>query len=1004
MRLLKILVFLSIAINCSSPINKVFAQMPALPHRSPAYLIIESFTNQKINSPLFNSMTGYFKKDSTRIDTIIIDIQKKTIAVYYDKNLANAPIRPATISWLKAEAEKHLGDLYDNYTVDFYSNKKNLETYIPNYYQPYKKTIDKSRIPDKFNRKSRSIKTNISKPIDKEPVLQDINIALWHSHGWYYEPSLDRWEWQRARLFQTVEDLSTMAYVLQGVVPMLENAGVQVFLPRERSLQTQEVIVDNNGSTGNSIYRENIKSKTSGTGFAIGNPPYSTENPFKLGTYTQFTSHKQSMEFIEWIPEIPESGEYPVYIAYHHKKDNSDKARYKVHHTGGITEFDVNQQMGGGTWIYLGTFHFNQGIHVDSGKVVLSGKTIKNNQNLTADAVRFGGGMGTISRNGKTSGRPRYQEAARYYLQYAGMPDSLVWLLNREKENDYSDDVQSRGEWLNYLMGAPAGPAKNRTVEGLKIPIDLALAFHTDAGIAQADSVIGTLGIYSTNQGKATFPNGVSKMASRDLTDLIQTQLVTDLRQKYDTSWIRRGLWDRAYSEAFRPNVPTMLLELLSHQNFLDARFGWEPMFRFDVSRAIYKGIHRFLSVQYHLPYVIQPLPVSHFNLQIKNNKQLELSWKPVSDPLEPTAEAEGYLVYTRKNGQGFDNGQWTEKPFLLISNPEPETIYSFKVTAVNKGGESFPSEILSVALAENAPGTVLIVNAFDRIAGPAALDEPRMAGFMNRIDEGIGYQSTIHYTGSQYDYERNSPWLDDDSPGFGASGAEMEDKIIPGNTFDYSFVHGQSILNAGCSFVSTSDEAFTQSAVKPENYFMINFLAGEEKTHYLPKNDSVAHFTIFSDKLLSNLQSYLNQGGNLLITGAHIGSDVKLNQQDSLVGAILKYKWRTNHASRLGKTYFTDTLFSSQLRALQFNTAYHPSIYKVESPDAIEPYDSSSKTILRYAENNMSAGVLYSENYMVAAFGFPFETILWQNERDAFMKLIIDIFTKETINNKPEN
>ena len=33
------------------------------------------------------------------------------------------------------------------------------------------------------------------------------------SHGWYYEPKLDRWEWQRARIFQTVEDLYTQSYV-----------------------------------------------------------------------------------------------------------------------------------------------------------------------------------------------------------------------------------------------------------------------------------------------------------------------------------------------------------------------------------------------------------------------------------------------------------------------------------------------------------------------------------------------------------------------------------------------------------------------------------------------------------------------------------------------------------------------------------------------------------------------------------------------------------------------
>ena len=67
--------------------------MPALPHRSPAYSRIELFTNQYINSTLFSYKTGYYKKDSTKIDTIIIDVKKKTIAVYFDKSLANARYR-----------------------------------------------------------------------------------------------------------------------------------------------------------------------------------------------------------------------------------------------------------------------------------------------------------------------------------------------------------------------------------------------------------------------------------------------------------------------------------------------------------------------------------------------------------------------------------------------------------------------------------------------------------------------------------------------------------------------------------------------------------------------------------------------------------------------------------------------------------------------------------------------------------------------------------------------
>ena len=77
--------------------------------------------------------------------------------------------------------------------------------------------------------------------------------------------------------------------------------------------------------------------------------------------------------------------------------------------------------------------------------------------------------MGLIERNGKTAGRAKFFEGARYYAQYAGAPDTLVWKLN--DNDDYKDDYMCRGEWVDWLMGAPNGPVKNRQYPGLGIPI-----------------------------------------------------------------------------------------------------------------------------------------------------------------------------------------------------------------------------------------------------------------------------------------------------------------------------------------------------------------------------------------------------------------------------------------------------------------------------------------------------------------------------------------------------
>ena len=194
--------------------------------------------------------------------------------------------------------------------------------------------------------------------------LSKRHIAMWQSHGRYYEAKLDRWEWQRCRLLQTVEDLYTQSYVLPFLVPMLEQAGANVLIPRERDWSSFEAIVDNDGNSFQpkakySEYngKESWKNGT-GKGFAYLRKTYTNfENPFTEGTYRMVTSIKNGQESkAEWIPQIDQTGEYAVYVAYHTVPGSTNAARYTVYHRGGISEFKVNQQMGGGTWIYLGKF------------------------------------------------------------------------------------------------------------------------------------------------------------------------------------------------------------------------------------------------------------------------------------------------------------------------------------------------------------------------------------------------------------------------------------------------------------------------------------------------------------------------------------------------------------------------------------------------------------------------------------------------------------------------
>ena len=956
-------------------------------------------TRQEIGRLLDATARKEISVGRIKIDSVAVE--GNTLQLFANMNCAYIPFREDNVANIYKGVSSLLPTEFAKYNLQIRTNNHTIEELIPQALRSKKDKKAKTFNPTI----TKPLVTEVSAPYAPTNGLQNRHIALWQSHGYYYEPKLTRWEWQRARIFQTVEDLYTQSYVLPFLVPMLENAGAYVLMPRERDTRTEEIIIDNDGCLDHqSIYTEKIADKVwmqgKGNGFAhLRNQYIDFENPFNEGTFRTIETIKKGKESTaEWIPEIPETGQYAVYVSYRTLPNSTDDALYTVYHKGGVTQYKVNQQMGGGTWIYLGTFGFNAG-KSDECKVTLSNLSSKAGQVVTADAVKIGGGMGNIAR-GEVSGYPRFCEGARYWLQWAGMPDSIY--SDSRGKNDYTDDYKSRGIWVNYLAG---GSSVNPTEKGLNIPVNMAFAFHSDAGTTLNDSIIGTLGIYYTDAYNKVFSNGASRYLSHELTDLIQSNIVRDIRTQYEPDWTRRGMWNQSYYEARVPRVPTMLLELLSHQNFADMRYGLDPRFRFTVSRAIYKGMLQFLCSQYKMEYVVQPLPVDHMALRIINENEIELTWQPVADPLEPTATAEKYIVYTRIDDGDFDNGVLVDKNSYRAPLPAG-VVCSYKVVAVNKGGKSFPSEILSAGRAFNTKGTVLVINGFNRISAPAdftaaAPADTLLAGFLDDLDHGVPYIKDISYIGKMKEYRRSIPWMDDDASGFGDSYGNYETQVIAGNTFDYPAVHGSAILKAGYSFVSSSDEVIEKGQISLNDYKYVDLILGKECQTKMGRGGiNPLEFKTFTKPMQDAITAYCNQGGNIFVSGAFVGTDLwdnrlaKAEEADKKFATeILKYKWRVGQAAIMGKVKSVTSPFAALTGNYSYYNELNPNSYIVEAPDAIEPATKDAYTIMRYSENNLSAGVAYKGAYKTCVLGFPFESVRTDSERDALMKAVLTFF-----------
>ena len=821
---------------------------------------------------------------------------------------------------------------------------------------------------------------NDSRPYFVSHGLFDRHLSLWASHGRYYDGKKDRWKWQRPNLFGTTEDLFTQTIVIPYLIPMLENAGAVVFTPRERDWQKNEVIVDNGGRG----YVEDSGKETWKTaqekGFAYHAGTYRDgENPFTQGTARAVKATKKAdVSWASYQPNIPQGGKYAVYVSYQSLKNSVSDAQYIVMHKGQRTVFKVNQQMGGGTWVYLGTFDFDRGNN-EFNRVVVTNSSSESGV-VTTDAVRFGGGMGNIERGGSCSGMPRCLEGARYSAQWAGAPYSVY--SSKNGSDDYGDDINVRSNMTNWLAG---GSTYVPTLEGKKVPIELSLAVHSDAGYTTVnDSIIGSLAICTTSFNDGRLNSGLSRMVSHDFADSLLTGLQRDISGKY-RKWTRRYLWDRNYSETRKPEVPSAIIETMSHQNFADMRRGLDPNFRFTLARSLYKTILRFVNGNHSVPSVVQPLPVSNFRIERNSSGGLRLSWIAEKDDQEPTAVPTSYIVYTSEDGMGFDNGTVVYTSSFDFEAKKGVN-YCFKVTALNRGGESFPSETLAAYLSKSAHAKdILVVDGFSRLSGPAVVDDYSRQGFDLGSDIGVSYGLTAGWNGRQQCFDKSRAGSEGEGS-LGYCGDELAGRFIMGNNRDGSVCHVKDIAMFGAyNVVGCSLEALDNNLVKLDHYNLVDIAFG------LQRNDghSLVVYKTFSETLQSKLRSYAKSGGRILVSGAYVGSDMTQPHERSFMSDVLKTTF-TGTDTNAGNN-MVDGLGLSFDIIRQINDRH----FAATSVDRIAACDGRSFAAMRYQDGS-TAGVAYDgTDYKSFVMGYPYECINNVRTRQQVMKGLLGFLLK---------
>lgn len=814
---------------------------------------------------------------------------------------------------------------------------------------------------------------NISLPYTITNGLTGRHLAVWASHGRYYCEEKQQWKWQRPALFGTNEDLFTQTIVVPYLIPMLEDAGAVVFTPRERDWQRHEVIVDNDTPQAQGRYEENDSRqawfKAPSAGFAAHQECYHDgENPFEAGTarMTETTNSKNKHATICYQPDLPATGRYAVYVSYQTVPSSIDDAHYTVCHQGQKTDFLVNQQMGGSTWVYLGTFEFDKGCS-DANCVMLSNQSQQHGM-VTADAVRFGGGMGNIERGGNVSHMPRCLEGARYYAQWAGMPYEIY--SQRMGSDDYADDINVRSLMTNLLCGgSPYAPDSI----GRKVPIETCLAVHSDAGYTPTgEGIYGTLSICTTHHGDSLLASGRSREMSRDLANDLLLNTFGDLQEQYGT-WFMRDIYDRNYSETRRPVMPSAIIETLSHQNFGDMRYGHDPNFKFTLARSLYRTLLKYTAHKHQTNYAATPLPPQNFRVEIDQaTGEAILTWTPVADQLDETAVPTGYVLYIAHEQQGFDNGTFVPSNCCSVKL-RPGTLYHFQVRAVNTGGRSFPTQVLSARYQPEAHYTVLIVDGFHRLSSPAINGQ----GFRLDEDPGVSYGRTAGWLGFQKVFDINKIGIED-STGLGFTGNEFEGRFIAGNDFNYVRTHADAIAPAKqYNIASCSSESI--GFLNIDHYTIVDVLLGLERDD----GHSLVAYKALPAQLQQALANYARHGGRLLVSGAYIGTDMKLPYERHFLSDVLKCSFDGESRCIDGKVHGMGLDFDYQH---ELNEQH----YAATHTDILTPAGNEAFCAMAYS-NNASAAVAYAgDDYRSFVMGFPLECIISDYHRRAIMQGIL--------------
>ena len=195
-----------------------------------------------------------------------------------------------------------------------------------------------------------------------------------------------------------------------------------------------------------------------------------------------------------------------------------------------------------------------------------------------------------------------------------------------------------------------------------------------------------------------------------------------------------------------------------------------------------------------------------------------------------------------------------------------------------------------------------------------------------------------------------------------------------------FVFTTAEMLKSLNVSFDAASNEAVADGLVPLADYEAVIWICGDE---------SVTDET-FNDTEQQLLQSYLQNGGKLMLSGAQIAFDLMGSDTNTVSDSL--FLTETLHASYVAERsidFAVSGVPGSIFEGLSINFGVTP--YALTSSDIIEAANGSTPA-LTYPNGDV-AGVVFDGAAKVVYLAFPFETIATKAERNSVMGKIVQFF-----------